>query len=56
MVDAPLRWWLPVAATYEVAEHCIEKTQAGMELFKVSGPEVIPNACSTWPCLQRDTS
>ena len=44
LVDAPLRWWLPVAATYEVAEHYIEKTEAGKEFFKASRAEVIPNA------------
>jgi hypothetical protein len=44
LINAPLRWWLPVAAAYEVAEHYIEKSEAGKELFDSSGPEVIPNA------------
>ena len=44
LVNAPLRWWLPVAAAYEVVEHYIEKSDAGKELLEVSGPEVVPNA------------
>jgi hypothetical protein len=44
LVNAPLRWWLPVAAAYEVAEHFIKRSDAGKELFDVSGPEVVPNA------------
>lgn len=44
LVNAPLRWWLPVAAAYEVAEHYLEKSDVGQEVFDTSGPEAIPNA------------
>jgi hypothetical protein len=44
LVNAPLKWWLPVAAAYEVAEHYIEKSETGQELFDTSGPEIVPNA------------
>ena len=44
LIDAPLKWWLPVAAAYEVAEHYIEKSEAGREFFHAAGPEVLPNA------------
>lgn len=44
LVNAPLRWWLPVATAYEVAERYIEKSEAGKELFDTSGPEIVPNA------------
>ena len=44
LVNAPLRWWLPVAAAYEVAEHYLEKSELGQEIFDTSGPEVVPNA------------
>jgi hypothetical protein len=43
-VNAPLRWWLPVAAAYEVGEHNNEKSETGPELFDTSGPEIVPNA------------
>lgn len=44
LVSAPLGLWLPLAATYEVAEHYLEKSDIGQELFETSGPEVVPNA------------
>jgi hypothetical protein len=44
LVNAPLRVWLPVAAAYEVAEHYLEESEAGQELFDTSGPEATPNA------------
>lgn len=44
LVDAPLKLWLPLATAYEVAEHYLEKSDAGKELFETSGPEVVPNA------------
>jgi hypothetical protein len=44
LVNAPLKLWLPLAATYEVAEHYLEKSEAGQELFETAGPEVVPNA------------
>jgi hypothetical protein len=44
LVNAPLRWWLPVAATYEVVEHYFEASYVGQEVFDTSGPEVVPNA------------
>jgi hypothetical protein len=44
LIDAPLRWWLPLAAAYEVAEHYLEKSKTGRELFETAGPESVPNA------------
>ena len=44
LVNAPLRWSLPIAAAYEVVEQLLERSEAGKELFDTSGPEVIPNA------------
>ena len=44
LINAPLRWWLPLAAVYEVAEHYIEETDVGKELLETSGPEIVPNA------------
>jgi hypothetical protein len=44
LVNAPLRWWLPVATAYEVAERFLEESDAGQEFFDTSGPEVVPNA------------
>jgi hypothetical protein len=44
LVNAPLRLWLPLAATYEVAEHFLEESETGRALFDTSGPEVAPNA------------
>lgn len=44
LVNAPLRLWLPLATAYEVAEHYLEASEAGQELFDTSGPEVVPNA------------
>jgi hypothetical protein len=44
LVNAPLRVWLPVATAYELAEHYIEKSEAGQELFDTAGPEVVPNS------------
>lgn len=44
LVNAPLRWWLPVATAYEVAEHYLEDSDVGQEIFDTSGPEAIPNA------------
>jgi len=44
LVNAPLKLWLPLAATYEVAEHFLEKSETGKELFDTAGPEVVPNA------------
>jgi hypothetical protein len=44
LVNAPLRWSLPIAAAYEVLEHFVERSETGQELFDTSGPEVIPNA------------
>jgi hypothetical protein len=44
LMNAPLRWWLPVATAYEVAEQFFERSEAGQEFFDTSGPENIPNA------------
>lgn len=44
LVSAPLRLWLPLAAAYEVAEHYLEDSDFGKEIFDTSGPEVVPNA------------
>ena len=44
LMNAPLRVWLPVATAYEIAEHYLEKTEAGKEMFDTSGPESTPNA------------
>lgn len=44
LVNAPLKLWLPLATAYEVAEHYLEKSEAGKELFDTSGPEVVPNS------------
>ena len=44
LVNAPLRLWLPLAAVYEVAEHYLEKSDTGKELFDTKGPESVPNA------------
>ena len=44
LVNAPLKLWLPLAASYEVAEHYLEQSEAGQELFETAGPEVVPNA------------
>ncbi len=44
LMNAPLRVWLPVATAYEVAEHYLEKSETGKELFDTSGPEIVPNA------------
>jgi hypothetical protein len=44
LVDAPLKLWLPLAASYEVAEHYLEKSDAGKEMFNTAGPEIVPNA------------
>lgn len=44
LVNAPLRWWLPVATAYEVAERFLEESDVGQEFFDTSGPEVVPNA------------
>ncbi len=44
LVNAPLRWWLPVAAAYEVLEQYLERSEVGQELLETSGPEKLPNA------------
>jgi hypothetical protein len=44
LVNAPLKWWRPVAAAYEVAEQALERSEAGKEFFDTSGPEIVPNA------------
>jgi hypothetical protein len=44
LVNAPLRWWLPVATAYEVAERYLEESEVGKEFFDTSGPEILPNA------------
>jgi len=44
LVNAPLRLWLPLAAAYEVAEHFLEESDTGQEMFDTSGPETMPNA------------
>lgn len=44
LVNAPLRWSLPIAAAYEVLEHFVERSDSGQDFFDTSGPEVIPNA------------
>ena len=44
LLNAPLRWWLPIAAAYEVAEQVVERSDAGKEFFDTNGPEVVPNA------------
>ena len=44
LINAPLRVWLPLAAAYEVAEHYLEESDTGQEIFDTSGPEVVPNA------------
>ena len=44
LINAPLRWWLPVATIYEVVERYVERSELGKEFFETSGPEVVPNA------------
>jgi len=44
LVNAPLRWWLPVAVAYEVVEQIVERSDAGKEFFDTAGPEIVPNA------------
>lgn len=44
LVNAPLKWWLPIATAYEVAEQVLERSEAGQDFFKTSGPEAVPNA------------
>lgn len=44
LVNAPLRWSLPIAAAYELLEQLLERSDAGQELFDTSGPEIVPNA------------
>jgi len=44
LINAPLRWWLPAAAAYEVLEHHLEASDVGQEIFETSGPESVPNA------------
>ncbi|HET9947866.1 MAG TPA: hypothetical protein VFQ22_02955 [Longimicrobiales bacterium] len=44
LVNAPLRWTLPLATAYEVLEQYLERSDAGKEFFETSGPEVLPNA------------
>jgi hypothetical protein len=44
LVNAPLRWWLPVAAAYVVLEHYMERSEVGQEIFETKGPESLPNA------------
>jgi hypothetical protein len=44
LVNAPLRWWLPVAVAYEVVEQIVERSDAGREFFDTAGPEIVPNA------------
>jgi hypothetical protein len=44
LVNTPLRWWLPVAVAYEVAEQFFERSDVGQEMFETKGPEKIPNA------------
>ena len=44
LIDAPLRWWLPLATAYEIVEHFLEESDVGKEIFETSGPEVVPNA------------
>lgn len=44
LVNAPLKVWLPLATAYEVAEHFLEESEVGQDVFKTSGPEVVPNA------------
>jgi hypothetical protein len=42
--QCPLKWWLPVAVAYEVAEQYVERSDVGQEIFDTKGPENIPNA------------
>jgi hypothetical protein len=44
LVNASLKWWLPVAVAYEVAEQYVERSDVGQEIFDTKGPENIPNA------------
>jgi hypothetical protein len=44
LVNAPLRWWLPVATAYEVLEQYLERQAVGKEFFDTSGPEMVPNS------------
>ena len=44
LVDAPLRFSLPLAVLYEFAEHRLESSEVGRELLESAGPESVPNA------------
>jgi hypothetical protein len=44
LVSAPLRWWLPVAVAYEVAEQYVERSELGQQILETKGPEKLPNA------------
>jgi hypothetical protein len=44
LVNAPLKWWLPIATAYEVAEQVFERSDVGKEFFDTRGPEAVPNA------------
>lgn len=44
LVNAPLKWWLPIAAAYELAEQVLERSDTGKEFFDTRGPEAVPNA------------
>ncbi len=44
LMGIPLRWTLPLAATYEVVEQLLERKRFGQELFNTAGPETLGNA------------
>lgn len=44
LLDAPLRWVLPAAVAYEVAEQVFERHESGQIVFRTSGPEIALNA------------
>lgn len=44
LMDVRLRWAVVSSVAYEVAEQVFERQEWGKELFKTSGPEILPNA------------
>lgn len=43
LMNAPLTWSVAAAAAYEFGEQFLERSDAGQDLFDVSGPETLPN-------------
>lgn len=44
LMDVRLRSAVAAAVAYEVSEQVFERQEWGKELFKTSGPEILPNA------------